>query len=290
MMLFKSKKIGLALGGGGVRALSSIGVLKKLQNNNVKISYIAGTSMGSIIGGMYAYYQDIYEVEKRVRACLKTDEYKKMTEEFTNIFKSTIKDEKTARLSNRLKIFFSKVNFTKLRKGISLVTKERLRTIVDYLIPDVNIEDLPLKFCCVCADIIKGEKIVIKKGNLKKVIMGSIAIEGIIEPEKWGSRLLIDGGCVSKTPVRETREMGADFVIAVEVMSRIKQKDFFNDRTEVINRAYEMTDRELHKQILKEADLVVSPVVKDVRWTDFTKLDYCILVGESAEINLKNIV
>ncbi len=287
-MLFKKRKIGLALGGGGVRSLSSIGVLRRLQYNNIKIKYIAGTSMGSVVGGLYSYYQDIDKVEEKIRMCLNTSEYKKLSGEFADKLKSISKtSKKKHNFKNKFYKYFTQIYLiNKFLRSISLIKKEYVEPVVNLLIPDIAIENLPVKFCVVCTDIFEGKCVVIKKGSLRKAIMGSTAVQGVMPPEKWGSNLLIDGGGVRMTPVEEVRELGANFIIAVEVMTRMRQKEIFENGMEVIERSSRTTARELHKMILDKADIVISPAVKNIHWSNFKKIDYCINAGECAAVDI----
>lgn len=287
-MLFKKRKIGLALGGGGVRSLSSIGVLRRLRYNNIKIRYIAGTSMGSVVGGLYSYYQDIDKVEEKIRMCLNTSEYKKLSGEFADKLKSISKTSKEKHnFKDKFYKYFTQIYLiNKFLRSISLIKKEYVEPVVNFLIPDIAIENLPVKFCVICTDIFEGKCVVIKKGSLRKAIMGSTAVQGVMPPEKWGSNLLIDGGGVRMTPVEEVRELGANFIIAVEVMTRMRQKEIFENGMEIIERSSRITARELHKMILDKADIVISPAVKNIHWSNFKKINYCINAGECAAIDI----
>jgi NTE family protein len=290
-MFLNEKKIGLALGGGGVRALSSIGVIRYLRKNNVPISAIAGTSMGSVVGGMYAYYQDIDEVENRIRMCLSTEEYKALSREFSDIIKNVSQPpvEKNA-FKERFQRYFSQVYFVnKFLGAISLIKREMVESVINYLIPDVDIRDLHIKFCSVSANIIDGKMVAIQEGGLRKAIMGTIALPGIMIPEKWGDMLLIDGGYVRMTPIEEARKLGVDSVIAIEVMGKLRQKEYFDNGMEIIERASKITAKELHTLHLTKADVVVSPAVKNIYWANFKKIDYCIAAGEAAAYDLKSL-
>jgi NTE family protein len=291
-IMFKKKKIGVAMGGGGVRALASIGVLRRLKNLNIKIDCIAGTSMGSIIAGMYAYYRDVDKVEERFRNCLKIAAYKELSDEFQDILKNMDNNSKEKNnFTEKFQKYFSQIYFVnKFLAGISVIKKEKIEPVVNYLIPDINIEDLDIKLCCVGVNIIEGETEIMKKGSLRKAVMGSIAIPGIMVPEKWDDKLIIDGGSAKATPVEEVRELGADKVIAIEVMSKIRQKDFFDNGMEIIERSSRITAKELHNLSLKKADIIISPAVKNIFWANFKKLDYCITAGEIAAYDILDIM
>jgi len=288
MNIFKKRKIGLALGGGGVRAVSAIGVIRRLEKAGVSVQCIAGTSMGAIIGAMYSFYQNADEVEKKVRAVLNTEEYRAMSAEFSKTMQ-TINGEVNGERKFKekfLRHFTSKYLFNDFIKKQSLISEDLMNPVIDMLIPDADIEDLKVKYCAVCIDLIKGEEVVIDTGNLRQAVKGSIAIPGIIPPAVWRHMRLIDGGSVSMTPVAEARQLGSDYVIAIDLMTRNRYKDYYANGMEIIERSCAAAKRKLHALLLSKADLIISPAVKSIHWSSFKKLDYCINAGEVAAIDI----
>jgi NTE family protein len=118
--------------------------------------------------------------------------------------------------------------------------------------------------------------------------MATVAIPGIMEPVNYNRMLLTDGMVTSLTPAEEVRRMGATYVIAVEVMPRLRRGRAFSSGLDIMERANAITSRKLHGLILKEADLVISPPVKNIYWANFDKMDYCIKAGESASFDIKS--
>jgi len=178
-------KIGLALGCGGARGLAHIGVLKVLEKYQIRVDIVTGTSMGAFIGGAYASGIKVSAMEE---IALNADW--KMT----------------------AMMFFPTISSS------GLVDGKRIKGFLKKVIGNRNIEELDRKFACVATDILSGEEIVIDRGSLIEAIRASISIPTIFTPVHHGNRFLVDGGIVNPVPVDLARRMGADIVIAVNVI------------------------------------------------------------------------
>ncbi len=286
-MWFKKKIRGVALGGGGARGIASLGVLKVLHDINKPPRVVAGTSMGAIIGGLYACYQDLEKVEKKINKVTDSIEFKRLTEEFKNNIKK-ISDEKN-NIKAKFKRGYNRIyNLSKITSGVNIIGKKYIDPVIDNLIPEISIEELPLKFCCVSTDLKSGRKVAIKKGNLSAAIKASTAIPGIFPPRRVKNMLLTDGGTVSLVPVEEVVEMGANYTIAVEVMEEITPGVVLKNGLDILNRVSKITSNHLNRRIIEKADLVISPSVKELSWDAFNKKDYCIKAGEAAAYRAKD--
>ncbi len=287
--MFKRKKIGLALGGGGVRSVSSLGVIENLEKSGYKIRYIAGTSMGAVVGALYSYYLDTDKVKGALNRLTKSENYKKMSKEFSEKLEVLSDDPKENSVFKvKFKKYFSLLAlFNKIKNNLSIIDKSYVKPVIDEIIPDINIEDLKLPFCCVAVNIKSGKRVEFRKGSLRKAIMGTVAIPGIIEPEEYDNMLLSDGVITSLTPVNEARRLGGNYIIAVEVMPRLTMSIKFKSGIDVLDRANRITAYNLHQSILKDADLVISPPVKNIYWANFDKINYCIKAGESASFGIE---
>ncbi len=238
--------------------------------------------MGAISGALYSLYQSADKVEEQIRKLVSSSAFKRMRDEFTRRIKSS-PDERGSKIIEKFQKYYSQIYmFKRIVADKSIIEGKHIRPVVDYLLPDINIEDMPLPYSCICTDIASAEKVVCESGSLRTAVMGSISIPGVIEPMKNGGQMLTDGGSVSLVPVEEVRDMGARYVIGIDVSSYIERVEEFKSGLEIFARASRVTGRELHKRIIKNADLVISPPVKGIYWADFNKLDYCITAGESA--------
>jgi len=193
----KSPKIGLALGSGGARGLAHIGVIKALLEANVKIDYLAGVSMGSMIGAGYAAGMDIRDMES---LALKTD-WKKL---------------------------LSLLDPTILTKG--MIDGSKIEKFVSSCIGNINFSEAKLPFAVVATDIANKEKIVISEGRIAKAVRASISFPFVFAPYQYDGRVFLDGVLVDPVPVSLVKEMGADYVIAVNTYSELSH--CFGGKTE----------------------------------------------------------
>lgn len=281
-MVAKEKlKVGLALGGGGARGLAHIGVLKVLEKENIPIDLITGTSMGAIIGAVYALKKDISAIEKI------TEKYSKISE--FNIDLSFGEKEK------KDKPFFLKKMSDFLRRGYILNLElrrkyindgEGVKKIIKDLVGDKSFTDTKIPFAAVAADLVRGEKVIIKRGKLFDALLASASIPGMFPPVILDKKILVDGGIVDVVPIKAAQSLGANFVIAVSVSQTIKKRVEFNNAVEIFFRSDSITSAELRKLQLSFADIVVTPKVGRFHWSDFSKPEQCVREGEIAAQNV----
>jgi NTE family protein len=184
----KNKKFGIALGSGAWMGLAHVGVLKSLEENNISPSFIAGSSAGSIFGGLYAFTGSVKEVEKIITSLS---------------FKTIIKPILNRSLN---KSFDVDVKFDRLLKSI---------------VGDIKIEDLKIPYSAVASDLLTGEPVVIKSGNLVTAMKASSAVPLLFRPVKIDDSYLVDGGMTYPIPIDVVRSMGADIVMGVNLYSGI---------------------------------------------------------------------
>jgi NTE family protein len=181
------KKVALVLGGGGARGLAHIGVIRELIRHGFEIASVAGTSMGAVVGGMYAAGK-LDEYETWMRSLSKFD-------------------------------VFSLMDFTFSTEGI--IKAERVLNEIKKFIPDRLIEELPVSFAAVASDILKGEEVVLTKGSLFEAIRASIAIPMLITPVKKNDTIIVDGGILNPVPVNRVFRHDDDILVAVDVSAFI---------------------------------------------------------------------
>lgn len=273
-------KVGLALGGGGARGLAHIGVLKVLERENISIGLITGTSMGAIIGGAYALKKDISAIEKIA------EKYSKISE-FNIDFSFSEKERKD-------KPFFLKKMSDFLKRGYMLNLElrkkyindgEGLKKIIKDLVGDKAFTDTKIPFAAVAADLVKGEKVIIKKGKLFDALLASASIPGMFPPVILDKKILVDGGIVDVVPIEAAQSLGASFVIGVNVSQTLKKRVEFNNAVEIFFRSDSITSSELRKLQLSFADVVITPKVGRFHWSDFSKPEQCVREGEIAAQN-----
>jgi len=274
-------KVGLALGGGGARGLAHIGVLKVLERENIPIDLIIGTSMGAIIGGVYALKKDISAIEKIA------EKYSKISE-FNIDFSFSEKERKD-------KPFFLKKMSDFLKKGYILNLElrrkyidegEGIKKIIKDLVGDKAFTDTKIPFAVVAADLVKGEKVILNQGKLFDALLASSSIPGMFPPVILDKKILVDGGIVDVVPIQAAQSLGANFVIGVNVGQTIKKRVEFDNAVEIFFRSDSITSAELRKLQLSFADVVITPKIGRFHWSDFSKPEQCIREGEIAAQNI----
>jgi NTE family protein len=271
-------KVGLALGGGAARGLAHVGVLRALERAKIPVDVLVGTSMGSIIGGAYAATGDAAVLEQRVREVLTSEQFRKNRLQF---LKETKKE--------RGGLFFSVANL--VRRGIffgvsnlrpSFLSAEEFAHSMEAMIPDDQIETLPIIFGAVALDIRSGEEVLLRTGNLRQAAEASSAIPGILPPVSMNGRQLIDGGWVDKVPVLPAFYLGADVVIAVDITAELEEVRDYRRGVDIMVRANSIKDAALVDYSRRMADVVVDPDVGDIHWAYFSAFERCIEAGDEA--------
>jgi len=274
-------KICLALGGGAARGLAHLGVLKVLEDAAIPIDMITGTSLGALIGGLYASQPDAAYWMGRVDQFVRSFRSRKTRLEFLR---------KLEQPSNNHG-FFSDMA-TMMRKGYfwgvtatkpAFISEQEYKDLIYPLIPDISIEELKIPFGCTATDIRFGKRVIYTSGRLRTAISASCSLPGIFPPVRDQGMLLIDGGWVERVPVRCARDMGADIVIGVDVSSEVAT---FEDKSglDIVLRADAVSRIYLNEIMIKEADALIHPDVGATHWADFSDPVNLFRAGETAAL------
>jgi NTE family protein len=248
----KTVRIGLALGGGAARGFAHIGVIKALESQGIQVDLITGTSAGSVVGAMYAAGYNGFTLQK---LALEMDE-------------ATISDWSLPLFS----------------KSSGVLKGEALQSYVNKLVGQVPIERLKKPFGAVAADLSTGAPILFRSGNTGQAVRASSAVPGVFQPVRINDRQYVDGGVVSPVPVRFAREMGADFVIAVNISSAPDQSP--TSSLEVLLQTFTIMGQSINQFELKLADVVIKPELPGMKGNDFAGRNLAILAGERAAMAL----
>lgn len=278
-MSWQGKKVGLALGGGGVRGFSHIGVLNVLEQEKIDIDLIVGTSAGALIGGAYASGQSPREIQMKVDAYLKSPEFNASA--IKSIGLTFFQEEKS---------FFRKVRTFVLNRywlaqaffRPAILPSDDFQSLINYFLPDIDIRDTRIPFRVVSTDLITGKQVIFSEGPLRQAVLASSSVPGAVSPVRQGEWLLADGGITSLVPVHATREAGADIVIAVMVDRDLPKSVNIETAKDVLYRAGEITANTLEAAELREADVMIRPHVGDLHWMDFTRARDLFKAGEDA--------
>ncbi|MDP3670823.1 MAG: patatin-like phospholipase family protein [Telluria sp.] len=242
-------KIGLALGGGAARGFAHIGVIKALEAQGIVPDVVVGTSAGSVVGALYAAGNTGFALQ---RAALEMDE---------------------AAISDWVLPLFG--DSSGVLKG------EALQNYVNKTVHNVPIEKLKMTFGAVATDLKNGEPILFRRGNTGQAVRASSAVPGVFQPVKINGISYVDGGLVAPVPVRFARQMGADFVIAVNISTQTEMQAA-NTSFEVLMQTFNIMGQRLNHYELKDADVVIQPRLANMSGNDFNGRNLAILAGEQA--------
>ena len=287
----KRAKIGLVLSGGGARGFAHIGVLKVLEENKVPIDYVVGTSMGSIIGGLYAIGLSPEEIESGVKEI----SWDKVFDDFA------YREYKTFRRKQDDFDFFNihriGINDNGLQLSPGLIEGQQIEIALDRLAhPGFHINDydkLRIPFRAVATNIENGEAFVIKNGNIARAMRASMSIPGALPPITIDNTLLVDGGIANNVPIDIVREMGANIVIVVDVSAPLAEKDEITSSVDVTSQLTTILTRRIadfQLKTLQDDDILIVPGELEISSSDFIKHAELIKAGEVAASKKLNAI
>ncbi|MGA1843970.1 MAG: patatin-like phospholipase family protein [bacterium] len=274
-------KLGLALGGGAARGLAHIGILKVLESEGILPDMIVGSSMGALIGAMYALEPDAVSLERRVRDFLGSEEFKRAKFDFlSNSEKTSAEGEGIFyRFSNFMK---KKIFYGMAISRLSFISEETFAKNIGYVVDDIDISNTKVAFGATAVDINTCEELLITKGSIRQAVMASAAIPGILPPIRIDGKICIDGGWTREVPMEDAYAMGADYVIGVDVGSDLESTKSYMNSLDIVCRADAITRSILKSRRLASGDFIIRPAVESINWADFKRIDDCITAGERA--------
>lgn len=241
----KPVKIALVLGAGASKGFAHVGVLKILETNKIPIHLIVGTSVGSVVGSLYAYGLNAFDLQRLSFAIEQKD-----------IVDLTIPEN-------------------------GFIKGEKLEEFVNKTVKHTPLEKLKIPFYAVTTEILNGQEIAFGRGNTGQAIRASCAIPGVFRPVKIGDKVYVDGGVVSPVAVGAARRLGADLVIAVDISASAERTPPANT-IETLLQSIDIMYSKLAAIQLSQADIVIRPKVGHIGAADFSKRHEAILEGEKA--------
>lgn len=243
------KKIGLAFGGGAVLGASHLGVLRALDEYDITVDMVTGTSIGAFVAALHAFGRTWEEIKDMVHDLKWLDVYR-------------ISLSKYALLSN-----------------------EKLGALLTDSIGYVRLEEAAIPVAVVATDIANGEKVVLTKGSVADAVMASSCIPGVFEPVEIDGRLLVDGGVVENVPLTPLREMGADLLVGAQLSTTPREKP--DNIVEVLVNSFLFALKAATDLQVEEADLVLRPDLSEFSMFDTSQVEKLIDVGyEEAKARL----
>jgi len=277
-------KVALVLSGGGARGMAHLGVIEVLEQNHIPIDFIIGTSIGSIIGGLYA---SGYTTEQ-LRHLIDTTDW--------NYVLSLSQDTEREHLYLSQKLTADKKQLTIRFDGLTPVipsavsSGQRLTDFINRLTlqalyhPINNFDDLKIPFRSVATDLISGRKIVFDSGNLSEALRASISVPLLFQPLKKDTLELTDGGLVSNIPVSVAKELGADVIIVSNTISPLRKANELKNPWEIADQIINIMAQEANRQALDSATVVITPDLNNYSASDFNTLDFVVQKGADATV------
>jgi NTE family protein len=243
-------RVALALGGGAARGFAHIGVIKALEAQGIYPDIVVGTSAGSVVGSLYA--SGLYNGFALQKIALEMDE---------------------ATISDWALPFFS--------KSSGVLKGEALQSYVNKAVHNLPIERLKIPFGCVATDLKNGQPILFRRGNTGLAVRASSSVPGVFQPVAINGHTYVDGGLVAPVPVRFAREMGAEFIIAVNISSATEAQATASS-LDVLMQTFTIMGQRLNHFELKDADVVITPQLGTMGSADFNGRNLAVLAGEQA--------
>ncbi len=224
------KKIGLVLSGGGAKGFAHIGVLKLIDQAGIKIDFIGGTSMGSVVGGLYASGYTGMQIDSIFRA---TNFDELITDYIPRTSKNFFEKRNDEMYAFTLPLNKFKISIpTALSKG--MYNYNLLVRLTDKVKDVSDFNKLPIPFLCIATDIETGEEVLLNNGYLPQALLASSAFPTIFSPVEINGRLLVDGGVTNNYPVEEIKKLGADIIIGVDVQDDLKDRKSLKEATRIL--------------------------------------------------------
>jgi Predicted esterase of the alpha-beta hydrolase superfamily len=275
------KKVGVVLSGGGAKGMAHIKALKVIEEAGIPIDYIAGTSMGAIVGGLYAIGYTPEQLDSMVRK-----------QDWTFILSDRIKRSAMSLTEReRSEQFIVSIPFTKNPKEAAsggIIKGKNLASLFSDLTmgyhDSINFNKLPIPFACVAANVVNGEPVIFHDGVLSTAMRASMAIPGVFTPVRQDSMVLVDGGIVNNYPADVVKAMGADVIIGVDVQNTLKKADKLNSAPDILGQIVDLTCQANHEKNVDLTDTYIRVNVEGYSSASFTPaaIDTLMRRGEEA--------
>ena len=280
-------KIGLVLSGGGARGAAHIGVIRELERLRIPVDYIAGTSMGAIVGGLYAIGMNAEQLEQTLNAI-----------DWDDVFNDRPpRTQISVRRKQEEAIFMLDKEFgfkdRKIRLPRGFISGQKLYLVLkQYTLSAGGINDFDkfsIPFRAMASDLATGEAVALRSGDLANALRASMAVPAFMAPAEIGGRQLVDGGIANNLPIDVVREMGADIVIAVDISTPLRSKEDLESLASVVDQLTGLlTRRNVEAQLrsLSPDDVLITPELGDIGASSFNRVQEAVEAGTTATAGL----
>ena len=271
-------KVGLVLSGGGAKGFAHIGALKVIEEAGVKIDYIGGTSMGAIIGALYASGYTANELDSIFR---NTDFTQLIQDNLPRDAKTFYEKEDSERYALALPFNKFKISFPSAISSGQNIYNELVRLL--YHVRDIeDFNKLPIPFFCIATNVETGNEVVLNSGYLPEAIMASGTFPSLFEPSEINGQVLIDGGVINNYPVARVQKMGANVIIGVDVQHGLSKRENLASATEILLQINNYRTVKDMVEKVKQTDVYIKPDIAKYSVIDFGFLNEIINTGEIA--------
>ena len=278
-LLMRARPPVLALGGGGARGFVHIGVMRVLDAHSVRIRSTVGTSMGALMGAMYLVHKTAASVEERWRDALEQGVLP-VVRQVRMVPRAEKKEHPLIQVARQIK---NQVVVSFALNRSTVLDGSVLDQVVDFLLPDILIEDLPRPFIAVATDLESGAETRLSRGSLRMAVKASSSIPGMVPAKLVDGCELVDGGVVAEIPVAAARAQGRP-VLVVDASMEIPPLEEDDLALDTMMRTQMMTSRLLRERQLADATWVIRPKIGHVAWADWGTFDELIAEGERAAL------
>lgn len=275
-------RIGLVLSGGGARGAAHVGVLKVLEELRIPIDVISGTSMGSVVGGLYASGMSAAEIENALN---NMDWTEALTDGQSRQYLSRNRRRQQDLFPSNIKLGF---NDGKIQLPPGLISGQNidlaLQRLTNHVVHVTNFDLLVIPFRAVATDLASGEIVVLDSGDIAVAMRASMSVPSLFSPVKLDGRLLVDGGVTNNLPVDIARQMGADIIIAVDISTPLRNEtelDSLLAVTDQLTRLITGLNTIASRDSLSEGDVLLAPNLGDITSSQFTRSEEAIVIGEA---------
>ena len=269
-------RFGLALGGGGARGFAHLGVLQRLEEAGIKPDIITGASMGALVAAVYTRTLDAGAASRDLEVMLKSEAFHNLGLHLINVKRrggESFWHQVSSAIQDRIVI-----NLAHSKPG--LVREEKMEEVLKLVISQDIWSNQGLTLGVVATDLYNGEDVYFTEGPLLSAVLASTALPGFLPPIKVGGRMLVDGGVSQQVPIRMAREMGADFVLAVDVGQDVHPLTDLDNAMDIMSQSENIRSCHYRDMLNREADVLLDGVMPGVHWSAYEQYQEFIELGK----------
>ncbi|NQV14792.1 patatin-like phospholipase family protein [bacterium] len=268
-------RFGLALGGGGARGFAHVGVLQRLEESGIRPDFITGTSMGALIAAIYTRTGSAAATNEELNSLTESEAFERLGMHLINVNGrggESFWHQVSSAIQDRIVI-----NLAHSKEG--LVRSERIQAAIEIVITEDKWTDSGMSLGIVATDLYSGEDVYFTEGPLLPAVLASLAIPGFLPPIHFKDKILVDGGVSQQVPIRLAREMGADFVLAVDVGQDIYPLTEMDNAMAIMSQSENIRSCHYRDMLNREADVLLLPEMPGVHWSAYDQRERFVQLG-----------